>query len=350
MTNRTGLFLLNLAAVIVIMTVDWLTPAGVVVGILAGIPIVLSSFWDDPRRVWLTFAIAAVGFVVAAVLGRGPLSPAAVWIPNRILAFLTLPASAVLAILLQRRRLEAVRARDAAVAASELNRLLMSLLAHDLRSPLSVSNQAFEYVEQAVAEGRSIDSSLLADVRARLRRSLRAIEIVLDLARAELPSSNGTSPADALRSVQVREEIEAEVASFRHEAEVRNKRLVAELDRLGSQPYTVDALVLRQALAILLDNAIRYAVPGPVRVSADTSATSLIVRVRDSGPGYSARQGASSDGSGLGLKLCRSLLVRAGGRLDIERDAPDGTTFALHLPIAGASPAPTPEAALSAAT
>ncbi|CAN5531622.1 hypothetical protein BH24GEM3_BH24GEM3_21190 [soil metagenome] len=337
--QRVSLLLLgNVAAVLAVTALDWMMPAGVVVGVLACVPILLTSMLDDVRDVWLVAGLAIVGFVLAAYLGHGPLSPAVVWVPNRILAFLSLPSSAVLAYLLQRRRLEVVTARDSAVAASELNRLLMSLLAHDLRSPLTISNQVVEYVEDALDSDRPIDRELLADVRARLRRSLRAIEIVLNLARTE--SQNGGAPAAATQvGVRVIEEVEAEIASFRQEAQARRKELLARLDEVRDGYYRVNGLVLRQALAILVDNAIRYALPGPIRISARASEGELTVRVEDTGPGLSTCRQSGSGGSGIGLELCRSLVRNAGGSLDLERDSPEGTSFVLRLPATPLSPA-----------
>ncbi len=224
--------------------------------------------------------------------------------------------------------------------AAEMNRLLLSLLAHDLCSPLTVSDQALEYVDRAVAEGDSIDRELLADVRARIRRSLRAIEVVLGVARAEAGvnvgegAPAGSDPdAAALPLVGV---IRAEIDSFEHEAAVHRKHVVLDTRGIAPEHRAADALVLRQALAILIDNAIRYAVPGELRITASSCADELVVRVEDQGPGLSAHreQPGSVGGSGLGLRLCTALAQRAGGSLRLERDAPSGTVFALHLPVA----------------
>lgn len=323
---------LTVGLVLAILVVDWLTPAGVVVGILLSIPIFLASGSDTPRPVWITGGVALAGFVVAAYFGRGPIAPAAVWVPNRVITLLSLPASGALALVLQRRRLDAVRGLEEARAERDLNRLLMSLLAHDLRAPLSVAEQGFKYVQDSLADGRPIDTALLVDVRARMRRSLRAIDVVLSVARANLRDSDGQPPR-ALAPAQ--SELQAEIDSFREEAAAQGKPLRVDLAELGDAVATGDSLVLRQAVAILVDNAIRHAVPGPVRVSGTRTAGALEVRVADSGPGLSLHQarGASpSRGSGLGLELCRLLVDRAGGTLEVERDGPEGTTFLLRLP------------------
>jgi signal transduction histidine kinase len=241
----------------------------------------------------------------------------------------------------QRRRGTAAR-QEAAEAAGETNRLLLSLLAHDLRSPLALADQGFQYVEQSVAGGYPIDRSMLADVRARLQRSLRAIEMVLSLAKKNAEGAHcGEAPGSV---VDVRGEIAAEVASFRYEAEARDKHIVTRLDEVPDGLWRVDVLVLRQAIAIVVDNAVRYADAGPIRVSASVAGSLLEVRVEDPGPGFGARRaGDASGGLGLGLRLCGALLARAGGSLSTERDTPTGTVVAIRLPaapVAGAATAP----------
>ena len=327
------------AAVVGISILDWLTPAGVVVGALLTIPIVLSGTRGSIRQVGALALLAAVAFAVAATFGRPPQAPPVFWIPNRVLAMLSIPAAAGVALLLQRHRLQAERARDAAMRARDLNRVLMSLLAHDLRAPLVVARQCIGYVEDGLAEGRAPDPGLLADTRARLDRSTRAIDIVLSVARAEV--GGAAHGGDGARPVRLGDEIRAEVESFAGEAELRGKRLELRLDDVSAAHAVLNPLVLRQALAILVDNAIRYAVPGVVAVSAELGKGVLRVTVADDG----AADGGAADGgaplprgAGLGLELSRALLTHAGGGL--QRDgAAAGSAWTLTLPVARAAPA-----------
>ncbi|HEX2211163.1 MAG TPA: HAMP domain-containing sensor histidine kinase [Longimicrobium sp.] len=320
------------AGVLVICALDWVTPAGVVVGALLAIPIVLASTRATPREVVGVAGLAAAAFAIAAVFGRPSPTPAAFWIPNRVMAALTIPAAAGVALLLQRHRLRAERARDAAVGARDLNRVLMSLLAHDLRAPLVVARQCIGYVEDGLADGRAPDPGLLADTRARLDRSIRAIEIVLSVARAEV----GGAGEDGARPVRLADELRAEVESFAGEAALRGKRLELRLDGLSAAQPVLNPLVLRQAMAILVDNAIRYAVPGVVTVSAQLRDGALRVTVADGGP---ARPGDGGEllsrGAGLGLELSRALLAHAGGGLERDPSA-GGSAWTLRLPVARA--------------
>lgn len=324
------------ALVLLIVLADWLTPAGIVVGILLGVPILLSSAGDSRGEVLAVSVASTVGFVVAAVFGRGPIAPEAVWLPNRLFAVVTIAVSSILALILQRRRMDAEGARiDAegaradAESARDLSRLLHSLMAHDLRSPLALARDTLGSIERPLRSGTPVDLELVAEVDARLRRSLRAIQLVLDSARGEL-----TDPSErvARPRVDAGAEIRDEVAAFAEEAHRSAKELHCDLP--AGSLARVDPAVLRQSVAILIDNAIRYAVPGPIRVSATVDERAVHVHVRDSGPGLSRRraEGGSGSGEGLGLRLCALLAQRAGGALDVVRDADDGSELALRLP------------------
>jgi|GEM_PF-2893083 len=307
-----------------------LTSAAPTASLLLCIPVLLASKSGTQR----SMRVAAAGAICVLLLAA---LDAALAGPARTSAYLTpllaLAASAAVAHRLAGPRIAPPpHAVDSARADGETNRLLLSLLAHDLRSPLVLADQGLQYVEESVSGGYPIDRSLLADLRARLQRSLRAIGLVLTLARSE---AEDATPAEA-EPVALRDTIGAEVASFRYEAEARGKWLIGELDDLPADPFLVDTLVLRQGIAIAVDNAIRYADPGPIRVRAWLASSALEVRVEDSGPGLGSTE-ADPDrahGSGLGLRLCSALLRRAGGSLDVERDSPAGTVIALRIPVA----------------
>jgi signal transduction histidine kinase len=316
-------------AVFAIAVLDVLVPAGIVVGMLLALPIVLASSRRSPREIWLVAALAGAAFTAAALLGRAPVAPPLFWVTNRGLVVLSIPAAAAMALVLQRRTLAAERDRDAAARSGDLNRVLMSLLAHDLRAPLVVASQCISYVEDGLAQGRVPDPALLADTAARLERSLRAIEIVLSVARGEIEAP---AAGHGTRKVRLGDEIRAEVDSFAREAALRRKRLALALDGVSAQECELNPLVLRQSVAILVDNAIRYAVPGAITVSAQLGRGTLRVSVRDEGPeGAASADGSPPRGAGLGLALSRALLRHAGGSLEQDVDAP-GTCWTISLP------------------
>lgn len=325
--GRTAL--LCLLAVLLISVLDGLTTGGVVVGILLVVPIIAVSYTDRPAAVWLVFGAAWLGFLLAATFGQKPLVVPAIALPNRVFVMLTLGASAWAALQLQRRRVEAQQAAHGAIDAREVNRLLMALIAHDLRAPLATALHTFDYLDQTGRHGD--EAEITGEVRGRLRRSLRIIDAFLAIGG---PTRHATAQTGTtfITGIQLATILAEEVRAFEPEAQARAKRL--EFDAACVEPgsFLLNVLILRQTVAILVDNAVRYAVPGPIRLRAATSEDEILLMVEDAGPGLSSTL-PKGEGVGLGLDLCGALVRRSGGELEVVRDRADGTVFTLRLPI-----------------
>jgi signal transduction histidine kinase len=120
----------------------------------------------------------------------------------------------------------------------------------------------------------------------------------------------------------------------------------------GAPIVLADATRLQQVLTNLLANAARYAPAcGRVSVVLEREPGVLVIAVEDEGPGVPPAERAkvfekfyrtadaqqqSKKGLGLGLAICRDLVVAHGGRIWVE-DAPSGgARFAFTLPLADA--------------
>ena len=115
----------------------------------------------------------------------------------------------------------------------------------------------------------------------------------------------------------------------------------------------VDPTQVGRALRNVLANAAQHSPVGAtVRVAVEAAANEALVRVTDAGPGIAAEDlshvferfyradqargaGEPRSGSGIGLTIARELLAANGGSIAIERTGPEGTTFAIALPLAG---------------
>jgi signal transduction histidine kinase len=112
-------------------------------------------------------------------------------------------------------------------------------------------------------------------------------------------------------------------------------------------PVLGDATRLRQAIANLLDNAIKYTPPGgQVSVAALVDGEEAVVRVSDTGPGVPASEqprvwerlyrgdaSRSERGLGLGLSLVRVIAEAHGGRVTLANGLESGAVFELRLPV-----------------
>ena len=108
---------------------------------------------------------------------------------------------------------------------------------------------------------------------------------------------------------------------------------------------------LRQALANLVDNAIKYTPRGGrIDVSASVESGTMTIRVADTGPGiseqdlprifdrlYRGDQSRTTHGLGLGLSLVRAYVEAQGGTVTVESKPGSGSTFIIRLPATASS-------------
>ncbi len=129
----------------------------------------------------------------------------------------------------------------------------------------------------------------------------------------------------------------------------RNIKVILD-NRAGDiQPFSFDADKLLIALQNIVDNAIKYTLPGGrVTVSVENQGDYLQVKVSDTGVGvpkedlpklFSKFFRASNvvqlqtDGSGLGLFLVKSIIVHHGGQVWVDSIEGKGTTFTVRVPM-----------------
>jgi PAS domain S-box-containing protein len=118
-------------------------------------------------------------------------------------------------------------------------------------------------------------------------------------------------------------------------------------------PVCADRTRVRQVLINLLSNAARYTEAGWVTISVHAAEERICLAVSDTGIGIPAahletifeefsRVDNSStrhvDGLGLGLSISRRLVELHGGRIDVESEEGQGSTFRVTLPLAGPPP------------
>jgi signal transduction histidine kinase len=320
------------AAAALVIIIDWVLPAGVAVGFLLAVPIVLTARSDDRRDVFVVFGLSLTGFVAAAQFGHPPLSPREIWVPNRMLTAFAVCAAGYIALSLQRLRLEVVQQRARAVGSSRLNRLLVSLVAHDLRAPLALASQTLAYAAATLDRHEPVDSGLLGEVRQRLDRSLGDSERLVELAGLELDAGDDGLPVT--RPAHLRAELDRILQAFAAEASAAGKWLDVQID-LPDRNFEVDLVVLSHLLGVLIENAISYARPGPIAVSARLVDGHLECAVSDPGPAEQPASRLSVTGLGRGRRLADLVSQHYGGRIE-DRALADGNCVALIIPAVAA--------------
>lgn len=249
---------------------------------------------------------------------------------------------AVLAELQEARREAEAKSR----ALDELNQqksLLFSIIAHDLRNPFQVIlaasqalGQATDSRDHAYIERRAQGLHQAASQAYGLMESLFAwARLQMDSVAVELTGIDLDSLAE--ETVETMRQIAADKA-ISLATECGGLRVRAQRDMLGT--------VLRN----LLSNAVKFTrTDGAVRIRAVPDGDVVEIRVEDTGIGMppervetlfrldrraSSTGTAGERGSGFGLLLCRDLVERLGGRLEVCSTLGVGTTFAFRLPAA----------------
>jgi signal transduction histidine kinase len=211
-------------------------------------------------------------------------------------------------------------------------------VAHDLRTPLA---RLRAELEEGLSDG--------ADAEA-LRRSLSGALEEADRVSSTLTTLMDISEAEngamALRRerLDARESLRESVELYEDVAEEKGITLAFEApDGLA---VLADRVRLRQALANLVDNALKYTPRGGhVRLSARTEGPWVVFECADDGPGispedlpriwdrlYRGDQSRSERGLGLGLSLVRAIARAHGGEATVESSPGQGAAFRLRIP------------------
>lgn len=210
--------------------------------------------------------------------------------------------------------------------------------AHELRSPLTALQIQASNLGRTLTDRTSreqFDALQLA-----ISRSIRLVNQLLSLARADAPSEAAARHANSVRAV-----IGDVVAAHLPRAAARGIDLGVE--QLDDIPVAVNSAGLRAAISNLVDNAIKYTPDGgTVDVLAYEADGLACIEVRDTGPGIPEAALArvfdrffrvdvsGVEGSGLGLAIVRAFAEQSGGTAQVENrtDAPTGVVARLSLP------------------
>lgn len=250
-----------------------------------------------------------------------------------------------------RRRQAEVQAALALEAETErIRSALLASISHDLRTPLAVMTGA----SSSLAEN---GSRLGADEREALAKSIydqaramsEQVAKVLQMTRLE------TGAITLERDWASVQEIAGSVLA-RLSERLAGHRVVVDMP--ADLPLVrIDATLIDQALANLVENAACHTPPGTlVRIRGQHKGSEIIVSVEDFGMGIDdadvervfakfhrgASEGASR-GVGLGLSICRAIVRLHDGRAWAERLSGGGTAFRFTLPVEDA-PRPPAEA------
>ena len=314
-------------------------------------PIAVEDVTQDERFAWVR------GFDIEALAGM--LSVPLVWHDDVVgvlnvqtrevrtfgdaeIAFLQTIA-ALLAGIVEKGRLTAeVEARLAQLTALDAARAeLLSVVTHELRTPLSVVRVYVDLLAEAASAGDPAGARSATEWQAaaddQLRRLDRLVDSILASARGEGLTGLSRAPFDAVQAVD--ETVETLRLLLRPHP-IRWQRPEGPMTAIG------DDARFRQVLEQLLENESKYAPSGEgVSIGIWRVDGEIQVYVTDDGPGVPMEDWESvfepfvrvegrgrSRGSGIGLFAARRLMSAMGGRVFLEGNGYAGSRFVVGLP------------------
>jgi hypothetical protein len=223
-------------------------------------------------------------------------------------------------------------------------------MSHELRTPL---NAVLGFAQLLEADPGPMSRERLRHLRL-LREGAQHLQAlvsdVMDVASIEAGRLEVTR-----RPVPVAQVVESSVAMCAAAAAAAGVRLESRLPEGGAIHVSADPTRLRQVLANLVSNGIKYNHPGGhVVVTAARTGDTVRLEVEDDGLGMTdeqqrqlftpynrlGREGGTARGTGIGLVLVRQLVTLMNGRLEIHSEAGRGTRATIELPFSREAPEP----------
>lgn len=220
---------------------------------------------------------------------------------------------------------------------------LLRAISHDLRTPLtSISGNA----HLLRANGRELSEEtrdrLYTDIYDDAAWLISLVENILSVTRLE----DGSVPL-RLEPELVADCIQEALRHTHRHSEEHELRVLSGDDMLLAR---MDARLIMQVIVNMVDNAIKYTPKGSIiTIHAERREGKIAISVGDNGEGIPDEAKAhlfdmfftvsqhgvdSRRGLGLGLSLCKSIVVAHGGRIQVEDNLPHGSLFTFTLPEA----------------
>jgi signal transduction histidine kinase len=211
-------------------------------------------------------------------------------------------------------------------------------VAHDLRTPLTRMRGAAEIALQTDSEIPQREA--LADCIEESDRVLTMLNTLMDITEAE----HGMMRLHRERK-SVSDLLENVLEVYRLVAEEKKIEITSHCE--GPCDAEVDPSRIQQALANLLDNAVKYTGEhGQVSVECSSSNETVRVRIKDDGVGipvaeqpriwdrlYRGDKSRGQRGLGLGLSLVKAVVEAHGGRVSVQSTEGAGAEFTVSLPV-----------------
>ncbi|MBE9050957.1 HAMP domain-containing protein [Nostocales cyanobacterium LEGE 11386] len=218
-------------------------------------------------------------------------------------------------------------------------RVFLANVSHELRTPISNVQVTVDALKSGAYEEPQLRDRFFQTIENEIKRLSRLIHDLLDLGRLEAGVTQLEQQTISLRGLINRAVSAVEPRMQTHGVSTR----INVLDLL----IQGDPERLLQAILNVLDNAIKYSVPGSqVFISGYNDGKLAVVKIQDQGPGitendlprifeqfYTTSPSRKGSSNGLGLAIAKRILEAHNGSITANSTVNQGATFTICLPL-----------------
>jgi two-component system sensor histidine kinase KdpD len=248
---------------------------------------------------------------------------------------------------------ETARQAELIEETEKLQTALFNSISHDLRTPLAtITGSLSSLLEDSEVLDRATQQELLKTAHEEANRLNHLVGNLLDMSRLE---------AGALKVSRQPSDIQDVIGAALQRLEGTLAGRDIRIDLPANLPLVpLDFVLIVQALVNVLDNAVKYSLPGtPIDIQAQVTAEFLEIQIADRGPGLPPddlkrifdkfyrgshtspelpsdrrKRGDVPVGTGLGLSISSGIIEAHGGRIWAENRPDGGLVIKLTLPVA----------------
>ena len=225
-------------------------------------------------------------------------------------------------------------------AASKIKSSFLANMSHEIRTPMFAIIGMSEFLQHERLSGHQME--FVNDINTSARSLLSIINDILDMSKIE---------AGKLTLMPVNFDFHVFLDNIKSMIMfiTDKKGLEFKFETIGEIPRYLygDDIRMRQIIANLGGNAVKYTARGYVALRIRAADDKLFFEIEDTGSGINkeelsrifiafeqldTKENRANIGTGLGLSICKSYVEMMGGKITVESEPGKGTTFIVEIP------------------
>lgn len=216
-------------------------------------------------------------------------------------------------------------------------------VSHEIKTPLTAIKGFVETLLQGKVDNTEESERFLGIIQKHVDRLNSIVEDLLTLSRIEQEDKRQELN---FQQVKINDIFQAVIQLYRPKADERQIRI--DLDCKKDTTGLFDPALIEQAIANLLDNALKYSKPqSTVLLKSHQENSNVVISVQDHGSGIAQKhlprlferfyrvdkaRSRKEGGTGLGLAIVKHIAQAHGGHVAVESKLGEGSCFRIHLP------------------